>query len=206
MRRDHKKPLRFPVLVDANHKNLDGYLGLRGTSWRAVRVIDPEEARQKLKGKGLFDGLDLMRYALAEWDENALTDATEMVRPYLTVPGISVEEPDDKKWDRGRWDYCSLMSEALENARLVMWRGEGERLIPAVYCPDLKTAAFVTLYLGGVRICPRCKQPFVPEKDNQAYCTPQHGAAHRTARSRWRAELRVSEKAGKIVAVKRLTL
>jgi len=67
--------------------------------------------------------------------------------------------------------------------------------MPALYCPDWKTAAFVVTFLGRVRVCanPKCNAVFVPSTDKEHYCIPAHGVAYRVARSRWRAKQRVGE-------------
>ena len=101
------------------------------------------------------------------------------------------------------------MSNELEQVRLVAWWSEGgERMLaPAVFCPDWKAAAFAMLWVGGIRLCPKCNRPFEPKKDNQEYCRAEHGGAHRTARSRdakKRAEeaKKAAEEGGKNAAAK----
>ncbi len=195
MKRDRQKPLHFPILVEAEtEENTDGYGGFpRGTLSRALRAVEPGEIIQKLKSgkifrgkeRNLWDGLESMRTAYRRLDNGKLKEATEMLRPWITWGEVR-DEPDEMTRERARWDYSSLMSNSLERARMVVWWTEGrERLLaPAVYCPDWETAAFATLFVGGIRLCPKCNRPFEPKKDNQEYCRAAHGGAHRTARSR----------------------
>jgi hypothetical protein len=71
----------------------------------------------------------------------------------------------------------------------VMWcLDKKEKFSPGIYCRDWKTAAFVLMCMGSIRVCPKCGNSFVPKTDNQDYCTPAHGVAYRTAKSRWNAK------------------
>jgi ribosomal protein S27AE len=71
--------------------------------------------------------------------------------------------------------------------------------MPAIFCPDYKTAVFVRLVLGkrldlrnrlskSVKFCPRCGKHFVQSHPKQEYDTPKCREAHRVAR--WRAKQR----------------
>jgi len=84
--------------------------------------------------------------------------------------------------DNGRRRF---ISEGM-GVQLILWRS-GKRLTPAVYCPDLETAAYATALFGGRwKVCPyyACLKWFVPKKVKQDYCCPAHREAHRVAR--WR--------------------
>lgn len=197
MLRDHQKPLRFPLLIEAETpENADGEIGFPpGTLFKKVRAVQSREIKQRLnktfpgKGRELFDGLDLLRFANENWRDAELARATAMVRPWVLCvndPRFVVTEPYETRWGRARWDYASLLSNALINARLVAWwRYDDDRwLAPAVYCPDWQTVSFAALWIGAIRICPKCKRPFVPPADNRRFCCPEHGAAYRTQQSR----------------------
>lgn len=196
MLRDREKQLHFPILIDAEDpENADGWLGFPpGTLFRKVQAVEADEIKKRMTKTfrggddlNLFRGLDSLRAAEEDWDDGKLKAANQLVRPWiLKIPGSIVTEPPEKKWARARWDYASLMSNALQRAQLVVWfREKDERLLsPAIYCADWKTATFVAAWMGGVRICPKCEKPFVPKKDNQGYCRPEHGAAYRTERCR----------------------
>jgi hypothetical protein len=78
-----------------------------------------------------------------------------------------------------------FISEGM-GVQLILWRS-CKRLTPAVYCPDLETAAYATALFGSRwKVCPysRCLKWFVPKKVGQDYCCPAHREAHRVAR--WR--------------------
>ena len=125
-----------------------------------------------------------------------IKSALGKVHPWVPSIGVRSVSADANIWHLARWDYAGVMSNALQNARLVVWFPfESTRLLsPGVYCPDLKTAAYVTMVIGSIRICPKCENTFIPKTDNQDYCEPKHGIAHRTALSRWRKKQRVEAK------------
>ena len=80
-----------------------------------------------------------------------------------------------------------LLNRLMQNARLVMWCSDREqRFLPGVYCPDWKTAAFATMLVSQLRVCPKCEVPFVPKILKQTYHTPSCREAHRMERKRWR--------------------
>jgi hypothetical protein len=161
-----------------------------------VRVVAAEEAWVERRAVFcaedcvLFDALAQLRRAYEGRDSAELLVAAGVLRQFLpTLPGWTVTEDwtGSKIWDGARWRYAELLTAAMGKARLVMWwptRGKG-LLAPAIYCPDMKTAVFCALSQGAIRVCPKCRAPFVPDKTSVVYCTPSHGVAFRTARSRW---------------------
>jgi hypothetical protein len=86
-----------------------------------------------------------------------------------------------------------FISEGM-GVQLILWRS-GKRLTPAVYCPDLETAAYAAaLFSSRWKVCPysSCLKWFVPNKAKQDYCCPAHREAHRVAR--WRERHKVGSK------------
>jgi hypothetical protein len=171
------------------------------TSFTAFRIVNPSEVVRRGgqigKEERLYRGILQLARAYEGKDERAIPVAIEQVRPWnpsnrIQVGTIREDWTGNKKWEGARWVYSSVMTNALQTARLVTWWPyKGDRIsAPAVYCPDWKTAAFVAASMGCVRICPKCKKLFVPPTDNVAYCTPAHGVAYRTALSRWRKKAR----------------
>jgi hypothetical protein len=76
--------------------------------------------------------------------------------------------------------------------QLILWHS-GTRLIPALYCHDLETAAYATALFGRAwRVCPysACWKWFVPRRATQEFCCPAHREAHRVARWRERHKVR----------------
>lgn len=208
MSRDPLQTVTLPVLVDAETpEDADGwgtcFPAPNRTKIMAVRLVKPEDIQQRVhkifpdREILLFIGAIQLKRAYGAKDERELQEAVEKVHPWVPrIIGSRVSNnPSADKWAGARWDYSSLMSNALQNARLVMWwREKGESLIsPAVYCPDWRTAAFVMTFMGSIRVCPKCKRVFVPSADNVDYCTPAHGGAYRTSRSRWRAKQQAEE-------------
>jgi hypothetical protein len=210
MSRDPLQTITLPVLVDADSpENADGegtcFPSPGRTKFMSVRTIQAYEilrrARKIFPGKKLwlFIGVKGLERAYRRKNERAyqgeneraLLEAIEQVRPwtpFLQIQAGTVKEDwtGDKIWEGARWLYSSVMSNALQTARLVMWWAyKGERIVaPAVYCPDWETAAFALM--GSIRVCPKCEKMFIPSAGNVVYCTPAHGVAHRTALSRGR--------------------
>jgi hypothetical protein len=78
--------------------------------------------------------------------------------------------------------------------QLIQWRS-GKRLTPAVYCPDLETAAYAAALFGSRwKVCPHlsCGKWFIPTRAKQDFCCPAHREAHRVAR--WRARKKTKSK------------
>jgi hypothetical protein len=199
----------LPVLVPAHGREpFDGwgyFFPADRTETMAVRVVQELDVKARLrtifqpKELPLFVGAIELKQAYDAKDELALQRATDKVRPWIphcaSLQEIRWESQDGRvslrttgqKWNATRWNYSGLMADMFQSARLVIWFSEkDERFLPALYCPDWKTAAFVMTFTGRIRVCPRCSTIFVPSADNVDYCTPAHREAHRVAR--WRAE------------------
>jgi hypothetical protein len=190
--------------------------GERGDSWvRAVRAEDVKERLRTIftpKDISLYVGAVQLKQALDAGDEWALQSASEKVRPWMAdfaeFPSLLLEIDTVAKQASlkrtgvarrysGFVNYSRLVADMFGRARLVMLFSEKDsRLLPALYCPDWKTAAFVVTFMGRVRVCAdaRCNAPFIPLTDKQRYCIPAHGGAYRTARSRRMAKQRAEEK------------
>ncbi|MGO9777599.1 MAG: hypothetical protein ACLPM3_13525 [Terracidiphilus sp.] len=220
MKRDSVQTVTLPVLVKADSaKEADGW----GTflpaefeeSW-FIRVVTPDAAKNWLRSNAgredtaLYIGASQLKGAYDARDEYVLRQAYEKLQPY--VRGIPSPEPIEVKLgttkngmkialrkggqnlSTARDAYSGLMTAIFQSARFVMWFSEKDgRFLPALYCPDWRTAAFVVLFMGRVRVCPKCSTVFVPSAGNVDYCTPACREAHRVARFRWRAKRREEE-------------
>lgn len=189
----------MPVLIGAGD-DWRGYGGPKTDGWyypntedsRAVRVVGAADITARLskifkpKDETAFKGLGNLKWSHEQKDSYLLNLAMERISPWAPGPWSL-----DKNWTGVRYLYSSLINSRLQNARPVMWLSDAKgRYLPGIFCPDWKTAAFVTLAMSNVRICPnpKCGNPFVPDTDNQEYCCPKHGVAYRTQRSRWKAK------------------
>jgi hypothetical protein len=99
-----------------------------------------------------------------------------------------------------RWLLSYEVSQALRDVRLVLWWNK-ERFLPAVWCPNLKTAFYARALLDIVgtrsfRVCAYCGDLFRQKRPDQDYCSISHREAHRVAR--WRAsQKRKAQRKGK---------
>jgi hypothetical protein len=82
------------------------------------------------------------------------------------------------------WLLSRLMSEGLEAVRLVLW-WSGDKVRPAIYCPNLRAAVYIFLLTKKWGVCPHCGDFFIQKRPDQNYCSIAHREAHRVAR--WRA-------------------
>lgn len=194
-------------------------------SWfvRVVKSSDLTAARLKAifgPDENLFVGAMGLKQAYEAQDDLALRRASEKVRPYIrgyappedsalsfmAKEGRKITFTFKAKWNNTRWNYCGLMADMFKNARFVIWYPEKqERFVPGLYCPDWKTAAFAEIFLGRIRVCPKCSTIFIPETDNVDYCSPKCREAHRVARWRDRKEQEKKGRGAKAVAPKRHT-
>jgi hypothetical protein len=196
----------LPVLVEVDSlKDADGRAHFlpEDSSMRVVRVVRDTDLKKRLrtifspKELPLLIGAIQLKQALGAGDGLALHQGSEKVRPWLP-DFIDIRDWRWKSADgrismefRGKrysalLNYIKLMADMFQSARLVIWFSEKEeRLLPALYCPDWKTAAFVVTFTGRLRVCPKCSEIFIPSADNVDYCSPAHREAHRVAR--WRS-------------------
>jgi len=135
-----------------------------------------------------------MKRAFRKMDAEAFRNAFEKIRPWWPAVGRFTLGTIESDWSGAEWLYSRLMNNLIQNARLVLWRREKALLMPGLYCPDLKTAAFVMTVMDHIRVCPKCNEMFIPSAGNVEYCKPEHGVAYRTARSRWNKKQREAEK------------
>jgi uncharacterized C2H2 Zn-finger protein len=178
--------------------------------WRAGHTAARAITNADLQGKGklseifrpeeipLVVNVEALRRAISKKDEPGFWQAYEKVRPWQrerNMRGVTItHQPIGNNWANAQSLYADLMNELTQNARLILWQPERGQLRPGIYCPDLKTANFVLLLMGRIRVCPRCKEIFRPKKDNVVFCRPAHGVAWRTALSRARAKAKKEKK------------
>lgn len=220
MSRDPLQTVTLPVLVEVDRlKDADGrghFLPGDRAEESVVRIVRKADWKKRLQTAfsttemPLFLGAIQLKQALDAGDDFVLQQASETVRPwladYVKVPSWRLEidtvvkrvslKKTGVNWRYSAWmNYSRLTAYTLRDARLVMWFSEKHgRILPAVYCPDWKTAMFATAFMGRLRVCPKCSDIFTPKADNQSYCTPAHREAHRVARSRWRAKQQKSRR------------
>jgi hypothetical protein len=211
MSRNLVRTVTLPVLVEVDHlKDADGrgnFLPGARAEESAVRIVRPSDIQKQLatiftpKDALLYLAAIQLKQAFEAGDEFVLQQASEKMRPLMpdfvdlqdwesgTADGRIVFKISGMSRDSARLNYSRLLTDMFQGARLVMWFSEKEgRFLPALFCPDWKTAAFVVMLMGRIRVCPKCSAVFIPSADNVTYCTPAHREAHRVARSRWRAK------------------
>ena len=128
---------------------------------RLSEIFRPEELP-------LVVGVADLQRAINKKDEAGFWLANEKVRPWQrqrNMPGVTITyKAIGRDWGAAQSLYADLMNELTQNVRLILWQPERGQLRPALYCPDLKTAKFVLLLMGRIRVCPKCKEIFRPKK------------------------------------------
>jgi len=100
-----------------------------------------------------------------------------------------------------RWLLSQEVSTSVREARLVLWWNK-ERFLPAIWCPNLKTAFYARALLDIVgtksfRLCAFCGDWFRQKRTDQDYCSVAHREAHRVARWRANQKLKIQKKGRK---------
>jgi hypothetical protein len=150
---------------------------------RARQLVD--------KGFGLKHASDI-KLGIVPAKQDDLEFGRLLLRVFGLQPGQEIEAI--QRWSGYRfgprsaadhgWLLSQLMSVGLAAVRLVLW-SSGNRVQPAIYCPDLKAAVYVFLLTKKWGVCPQCGNFFVQKRPDQTFCTIAHREAHRVAR--WRA-------------------
>jgi hypothetical protein len=211
----------MPVLVLADSaREADGW----GTFLNAdevwdegmfVRIATGEDVKKWLKTEfsqedlALFIGASRLKRAYDKREEFALSQAHKILQPFVKnlasiedsvielklKDGAKISLRSSPRWNATRWNFSGLLRDVFDDAKFVIWHSEKEdRFIPALYCSNRKTAAFIVQFMGRIRVCPKCDAPFIPLAGNVDYCSPAHREAHRVARSRWRAKQKTEGK------------
>jgi hypothetical protein len=185
-----------PVLVPASqgepHDGVANFHvireGPRTRSGPKVRVVRNRDLTESAIRKALGQDYDLLTATLDLKKARETGDALLQRRAYSKLmPHLGLADWDPEAFSYPGWANVfvpRLATAPLEGARLVLWFCSG-RFIPAIYCPDLKTAIFVRAFLS-FQTCPYCGKIFAPDKNNVVYCRPSHSNAHRMARMRAR--------------------
>lgn len=148
------------------------------------------------------------RGPLFQFNESEQSQVGSVLAGLMGLPAKKAEQalqvleqlrPGPRASKNVRWLLSYEISEALRDARLVLWWA-GRAFQPAIWCPTVKTAFYAKALLAvvggtGFRVCPYCGEPFLQKRSDQDYCKILHREAHRVAR--WRAaKIAKSQKRG----------
>ena len=191
----------LPVLIrSSDSTSIDGAgtLFTKDTEITGLHVVSKKEA---LSGDGwktldtkqmqLVSGVALLQRALREEDWTGFQTALDLVQSRVPhwSDGQIMSIRGSKKWTLARWAYSGLMSNLLQNARLVIWCSpkDGHQLRPGLFCPDWEIAVYAIVGMGHQRICkkPGCGQHFIPGPKSHEYCCEKHQNAD--SQARWKA-------------------
>ena len=95
------------------------------------------------------------------------------------------------------WFFPAFFNREMRRARFVLWLTKKNLVIPAIYCPTLKTAFFVAAAFRGIVVCPNCGELFAPDTErtdktgSEKYCKAACGQRYRQKLYRQRRRLKV---------------
>jgi len=200
------------IVIPANGQENDGFVlrmssagprrvpaDLEGKKFFAEWGIEQFEAVQEFtpaavfgasteKGSAMLKALSLMQYAHGVFDSDAvaarkaISDAAELLIDDTELQGVfSTGSPREV----ANWFYPAFFTREIRGAQLVMWRTKQEQFLPAIYCPNIKTASFVAVAYRGLAACLNCYRVFSPgsisvdDSSSEKYCTVACGQRNR---------------------------
>ena len=140
----------------------------------------------------VFGALEL-RTGMRNSDRNLVRSAYQKLWMDLRLPGDPSNRDLLEFFSQGLWSihYPQAATNAMAGAHPVLWQN-GEHYQFAFYCADdWKAAAFLSLVLERMRLCP-CGKIFNPSNSKVWHCTPQHAAYYRL--KRWREKRKKIQK------------
>src|SRR6266566_862516 len=204
--------ISFPVLTLAKEgEPYDGHANFLGrpegmSSWRhpAVRIVRKTDLTREALAQVLnrrdhdlvFGALEL-RTGMRNHDRNLVRSAYQKLWTDLELPGDPSSSDLLEFFSQSPWSthYPRAATKAMAGAHPVLWqRGKQYQFAYqfAFYCADdWKAAAFLSLVLERMRLCP-CGKIFNPSNSKVFHCTPQHAAYYRL--KRWRDKRKKVEK------------
>ena len=163
-----------------------------------MRALEEEELDPKTKRSNeikrdvdakylnFLRGLKMLQRLRRNDDPLGEKKAYDLISPILWK---EQQPPNEARLALMRRSLVSSLAHALRDVRLVFWlsgKGDGQRLLPGLYCPDLKTAITVKWLMGSrIRVCLHCQSIFLARRPKQECCKQECTEAHRLAR--WRA-------------------
>lgn len=185
-RRNQKPPL--PVLVPCEkgeaHDGVANFYRITQAPGPKVRLLGNRDiSDEAIKRTLSVEDQDLLYATLALKGARERNDSLfprELCRKLMVHLGWPKDTDVTFAWPNVH--VPRLATKPMEDARLVLWFASGQ-FVPAIYCPEVRTAIFVRAFLSLQR-CPHCGNIFLPDKQNRIYCRPSHGQAHRVARMR----------------------
>ncbi len=203
----------MPILVkvdqdDKLNADTDDWLTFFPEEWDGslfVRVVGVEQVKEwrktlRARDQDMLLGVNYLKNWLDSGgrDEYALDRAYFRLRPHIP----DLEPPPERiihtknatfifpeqQGLAAVHNYSRILTELVKRSRVVMWysRELYRRAIPALYCPDKRTAVFASRLIGPVRLCAYegCGAAFIPDAKNKTCCTPAHAANYRQAKCR----------------------
>ncbi len=93
------------------------------------------------------------------------------------------------------WWLPKEITRHMKRAKFVLWwNWKRKRFQPAIFCPDVRTAQYVRAALDQARVCPNDDRPFIPEREDQEYCSIRCRETFRQRRRRSKIKISGGQK------------
>jgi hypothetical protein len=201
MQRDMYNTVTLNILIPVSSAEAEGE-AYADEPIKVRRFVDEDVDRNSSRGKKTWSQVEPFR-------QTEMLNLVALVRAIQTNDAIAMEKATvNLKSTRGALEravskalmkepgyiesmLATELSHRLREVAFVMWRSDGQTA-PALLCPDLATAFLIRVVMSavgakaGMRLCPKCGQPFLQKRADQDYCSIKCREAHRI--ERWRAK------------------
>jgi hypothetical protein len=146
------------------------------------------EANTTKKDRDTLHGLLRLRYTHERFPVNekaAKSELSHASSALIEDPRIRATFAGGKLPQVAAWFYPAFFNRGLKRARLVLWLTKQNQFLPAIFCPDMKTATFAFAAFRGVVACANCGELFtldserVDKSRGEKYCTAACGQRFR---------------------------
>jgi hypothetical protein len=165
-----------------------------------MRVGTPEratmEANVSAKDRETLHSLLKLRAASETAPKAARRELAEAAKKLIPDARLRATFQAGHLPEVAEWFYPAYFNRELKGARLVLWLTKQKRFLPAIFCPNMKTAMFAFAAFRGVAACRNCGTLFTldserPDKSkSEHYCTAACGQRYRQKTYRKRSARR----------------
>jgi hypothetical protein len=208
-----------PPLPQYIEWDLEPFQSVRVFTSAFMRLGSPERAEMEAgaskKDRETYDGLLRLRATHATLpfplDEKAAKrELSKAGTKLIEDPRIQATFAGGQVRKVAAWFFPAFFNRELKQARVVLWLTKQNQFVPAIFCPDMKTAMFAFAAFGHIVACPNCGELFAvdaerPDKSRaEKYCTVACGSAYRQKAYRARLKAKVKRKKGILKRVRPL--
>jgi len=180
-----RRPPHPPILFPAPRTDMEEVIGIaRVREFTGAFLTPGTKEHDRLVAEvsprdlAVLKGIRLLRYAAhpdSTFARQSFDDAMRLLEGDETVSLLARAEPAEA----AKRLYKTYLTPLLSRVRLVVPHSSQD-FVPALRCPDMKTALYCFTVFSGCEVCPNCLQLFsCEESEGTKYCSPRCGAAYR---------------------------